>query len=88
MVANGRAQFKLVNKNEDYLPMVNGGAVLVKEQAAIHTLMYEDYLKKAREGVAESDRCTYVVATYPFMKKQRAFAYPQNSTLRVLFDSV
>ncbi|XP_045459507.1 glutamate receptor ionotropic, delta-2 [Melitaea cinxia] len=88
MVANGRAQFKFVNKDEDYLPMVNGGAVLVKEQAAIYTLMYEDYLKKTKEGVAESDKCPYVVATYPFMKEQRAFAYPQNSTLRVLFDRV
>ncbi|CAH2092215.1 unnamed protein product [Euphydryas editha] len=88
MVRNGRAQFKSVTKNEDFLPMVNGGTVLVKEQTAIDNLMYDDYLRKTREGVAESDRCTYVIAPNAFMKQQRAFAYPHNSTLRVLFNSV
>ncbi|XP_050362597.1 glutamate receptor ionotropic, delta-2 [Nymphalis io] len=88
MLVNGRAQFRSVSKNEDFLPMVNGGAVLVKEQTAIDNLMYDDYLRKTREGVAESDRCTYVIAPHAFMKQQRAFAYPKNSTLKTLFDSV
>nr|XP_026491365.1 glutamate receptor ionotropic, delta-2 [Vanessa tameamea] len=88
MLVNGRAQFRAVDRNEDFLPMVTGGAVLVKEQTAVDNLMYDDYLKKTREGVVESDRCTYVIAPHAFMKRQRAFAYPQNSTLRILFDSV
>ncbi|XP_014358169.2 glutamate receptor ionotropic, delta-1 [Papilio machaon] len=88
MVSNGRAQFRSVSKDEDYLPIVRAGAVLVKEQTAIDHLMYGDYLKKAREGVNEGDRCTYVVAPQFFMKKQRAFAYPNNTTLKVLFDTV
>ncbi|CAH2063025.1 unnamed protein product, partial [Iphiclides podalirius] len=88
MVANGRAQFRSVTRDQDYLPIVEGGAVLVKEQTAIDHLMYGDYLKKAREGVAEADRCTYVVAPTAFMKKQRAFAYPTNTKIKFLFDAV
>ncbi|XP_013134836.1 PREDICTED: glutamate receptor ionotropic, delta-2 [Papilio polytes] len=88
MVSNGRAQFRSVKRDEDYLPIVRAGAVLVKEQTAIDHLMYGDYLRKAREGVIESERCTYVVAPQFFMKKQRAFAYPNNTTLKILFDTV
>ncbi|XP_068628204.1 glutamate receptor ionotropic, delta-2 [Battus philenor] len=88
MVLNGRAQFYSLPRDEAYLPIVKGGAVLVKEQTAIDHLMYGDYQRKAREGVAEGDRCTYVVAPHSFMKRQRAFAYPNNTTLKTLFDTV
>ncbi|CAK1578631.1 unnamed protein product [Parnassius mnemosyne] len=88
MVANGRAQFHAVKDNEDFLPIVQRGAVLVKEQTAIDHLMYDDYLRKTREGIAEADRCIYVAAPQFFMKKQRAFAYPKNTTLNAIFDIV
>lgn len=88
MVSNGRARFRTIKFNEDFLPSVTGGAVLVKEQDAIDNLMYNDYLRKTKEGVAETERCTYVVAPNAFMKKRRAFAYPRNSTLKILFDTV
>ncbi|KAI8440466.1 hypothetical protein MSG28_001753, partial [Choristoneura fumiferana] len=39
MVANGRAQFPSVNTDRQFLPLVAGGAVLVKEQTAIDHLM-------------------------------------------------
>ncbi|CAG4951400.1 unnamed protein product [Parnassius apollo] len=88
MVANGRAQFYSVEVDEDYLPIVQRGAVLVKEQTAIDHLMYGDYLRKTRQGVPEAGRCVYVVAPQPFMKMQRAFAYPRNTTLKIIFDVV
>lgn len=88
MVPLGRAQFQSLTDDHEVLPMVSGGAVLVKEQTAIDNLMYNDYLQKAREGVEEAERCTYVVAPNAFMKKRRAFVYPKNSTLKILFDTV
>ncbi|CAH2979908.1 unnamed protein product [Chilo suppressalis] len=88
MIATGRAQFKSFSNDYDYLPLVQSGVVLVKEQTAIDDLMYSDYLMKAREGVEETDRCTYVVAPNAFMRKVRGFAYPKNSSLPLLFDSV
>ncbi|XP_072941722.1 glutamate receptor ionotropic, delta-1-like [Epargyreus clarus] len=88
MVSNGRAQFPNVQSNTDFLPLVKGGSVLVKEQISIDHIMYNDYLQKTKEGIAESDRCTYVVAPKAFMKQLRGFAYPNNSTLNVLFDKI
>lgn len=88
MVLNGRAEFKNYATNQDSLQFVDGDGVLVKESVSIDHIMFNDYIKKAKDGVVESDRCTYVIAPRPFMKKQRAFAYPIGSTLKVLFDSV
>ncbi|XP_053599530.1 glutamate receptor ionotropic, delta-1 [Plodia interpunctella] len=88
MVKNGRAEFRSFQNHSEYLPMVKNGAVLVKERDAIEHTMYADYLQKAREGVAEADRCTYVVAPNKFMAKRRGFIYPRNSKLKPLFDSI
>ncbi|XP_063375124.1 glutamate receptor ionotropic, delta-2 isoform X2 [Cydia amplana] len=88
MVANGRAEFRSVNADRQFLPYVTGGAVLVKEQTAIDHLMFEDYLKKTKDKVPEVKRCTYVVAPNPFMEKLRGFAYPKKSKLKLLFDPV
>nr|QRF71035.1 ionotropic receptor [Semiothisa cinerearia] len=88
MVTSGRAEFRNFPNDMDYLPLVDKGAVLVKEVTAIDNLMYGDYLKKAREGVNEVDRCTYVVAPKSFMTKPRAFAFPHDSPLKTLFDTV
>nr|ALT31618.1 glutamate receptor ionotropic 1 [Cnaphalocrocis medinalis] len=87
MIATGRAEFRSMSNDSDYLPLVNGGAVLVKEQTGIEDLMFTDYLQKAREGVAEAARCTYVVAPNYFMTQLRGFVYPRNSKLRDLLDS-
>nr|QIJ45760.1 ionotropic receptor [Glyphodes pyloalis] len=88
MIATGRAEFRSMSSSQQYLPLVDRGAVLVKEQIGIDELMYGNYLQKAREGVAEADRCTYVVAPYYFMTKLRAFAYPRGSKLQELFNVV
>ncbi|KOB64519.1 Ionotropic receptor, partial [Operophtera brumata] len=80
--------FKNYGSDRDYLPFVEGGGVLVKESISIDHLMYSDYVNKAKEGVLEADRCTYVMAPKPFMTKQRAFAYPHGSYLKELFDTV
>nr|AXF48864.1 ionotropic receptor IR33 [Lobesia botrana] len=88
MVSNGRAEFRTVNADRQYLQFVTSGAVLVKEQTAIDHLMYGDYVKKTKEGVPEVKRCTYVVAPNPFMEKLRSFAFPKNSKLKTIFDPV
>lgn len=88
MIISGRAEFRSLPSDRDYLPIVNQGAVLVKEQTGIDNLMYSDYLRKAREGVEEAERCTYVVAPNAFVKRQRAFVYPVGSRLKALFDPV
>lgn len=88
MITNGRAEFKNFGSDNGYLPFVDGGGVLVKESIAIDHLMYNDYLAKAKDGVEEGDRCTYVMAPKPFMKIPRAFVYPHGSQLKKLFDSV
>lgn len=88
MVTNGRAEFKNYGSDIDYLSFVEGGGVLVKESISIDHIMYSDYVNKAKEGVLEADRCTYVIAPKPFMKRQRAFAYPHGSYLKQLFDTV
>ncbi|KOB73785.1 Ionotropic receptor, partial [Operophtera brumata] len=80
-------KFKNYGSDRDYLPFVEGGGVLVKESISIDHLMYSDYVNKAKEGVLEADRCTYVMAPKPFMTKQRAFAYPHGSYLKELFDT-
>ncbi|XP_028038422.1 glutamate receptor ionotropic, delta-2 isoform X2 [Bombyx mandarina] len=86
MVASGRAEFRTLSPDQEYLPIVKAGAVLVKEMISLEHLMYGDYLTKTREGVEEAKRCTYVVAPKPFMKKPRAFVYPVGSKLKSLFD--
>lgn len=88
MVAKGRGKFSLSSSDQEYLPLVSGGTVFIQDQTAVDHLMYGDYLKKARENIDENERCTYVVASNPFMKKMRGFAFPQNSTLSVLFNIV
>lgn len=88
MIATGRAEFRSMNSLYEFLPLVSGGAVLVEERIGIDELMYGDYQQKAREGVAEAERCTYVVAPNLFMSKLRGFAYPKNSQLAPLFDTV
>ncbi|KAG6455018.1 hypothetical protein O3G_MSEX008987 [Manduca sexta] len=88
MINSGRALFRNFRHNFEYLPMVKSGSVLVKEDLAIDHLMYNDYVQKTREGMSESDRCTYVVAPTAFMKRQRAFVYPLGSILENLFNPV
>lgn len=88
MVTNGRAEFRSFVNNYDYLPLVLRGAVLIKEQTAIDHIMYGDYLQKAKQGIDEVDRCTYVVAPDAFIKLPRAFAFPKNSNLQRLFNPV
>ncbi|XP_050672768.1 glutamate receptor ionotropic, delta-1 [Leptidea sinapis] len=88
MILHGRVLFRSANDDEEYLSYVSDGTVLVNDMTAIDYMMYNDYLKKTRQDVAESQRCTYVVAPYSFMVKRRAFAFPTNTTLDTLFNPV
>ncbi|XP_026326417.1 glutamate receptor ionotropic, delta-2 [Hyposmocoma kahamanoa] len=88
MVANGRGEFKPVYAHYEFLPLVLKGAVLIKEQTAIDHIMYGDYLQKTKQGIDESNRCTYVVAPEVFIKLPRAFAFPKTSRLHELFNPI
>ncbi|KAM3968043.1 ionotropic receptor 76b [Aphomia sociella] len=88
MVKNGRAEFRDYSDDYSFLPLVKNGAVLVEDQHVIDHMMYKDYIKKTKEGIAEGERCTYVVAPNAFMTKLRGFAYPKESKFRLLFDGV
>ncbi|CAG9792155.1 unnamed protein product [Diatraea saccharalis] len=61
MITTGRAEFKSMGNDYEYLPLVKSGVVLVKEQTAIDDMMYADYLTKAREGVEEADSLIFIV---------------------------
>ncbi|XP_052758786.1 glutamate receptor ionotropic, delta-1 [Galleria mellonella] len=88
MVKNGRAEFRPYSDDHAFLPLVKNGAVLVKDQLAVDHIMYKDYIRKAKEGIDEVDRCTYVVAPNAFMTMLRGFVYPRDSKLKHLFDRV
>lgn len=64
----------------------NGKAMYVRDKTIVKHLMYKDYLKKARRGIQEENRCTYVMSTFTVIQVARAFAYSRNFTFRNLFD--
>lgn len=63
-----------------------GSAMYVREKTIVNHLMYQDYLKKVKEGVAEEDRCTFVVTTFSIFRVARAFGYSPKFAFRELFD--
>ncbi|GAB0095279.1 Ionotropic glutamate receptor [Sergentomyia squamirostris] len=61
----------------------------VRDRPAINHLIYTDYVyRKTISLTDEKIQCPFAVAKTPFMKRKRAFAYPKNSTLHILFDPV
>lgn len=48
--------------------------------------MFDDYLKKARMGVLEAERCTFVITRWTVLVRARAFAYSKKFPFRPLFD--
>ncbi|XP_059617045.1 glutamate receptor ionotropic, delta-1 [Phlebotomus argentipes] len=61
----------------------------VRDRPAINHLIYSDYVyRKTISLTDEKIQCPFAVAKTPFMKRKRAFAYPKNSTLHLLFDPV
>lgn len=59
----------------------------VREKTIVNHLMYQDYLKKTKQGIAEEERCTFVVTTFSIFHVARAFGYSRQFAFRELFDN-
>ncbi|XP_053599528.1 glutamate receptor 4-like isoform X2 [Plodia interpunctella] len=88
MVKKRRGQFQHYTEINDFFRKVDSGVVLIKSSTTAINGLYQNYVKKTKQGVPEKKRCTYVVAPRPFTKNMRGFIYPKNSILKTLFDSV
>ncbi|CAH1104855.1 unnamed protein product [Psylliodes chrysocephalus] len=60
--------------------------MFIREKTVINHIMYQDYREKAKNGVEEEHRCTFVVAKFPITKFSRAFAYSKDFKYVELFD--
>ena len=61
--------------------------VFVRDKPAIDHMIYTDYKhRKTINMVDEKFQCPFAVSTISFMKRRRAFAYPKDTKLNLLFD--
>lgn len=63
-----------------------GVGLYVREKTIVKHLMYQDYLKKTKQGVPEEDRCTFVVSDFNIFYVARAFGYSRQFAFKELFD--
>lgn len=60
--------------------------LFLNEKPIVDHLMYNDYLDKARKGVDEADRCTFVITKWSVLSRARAFAYSKQFKFGDVFD--
>ncbi|XP_001651932.2 glutamate receptor ionotropic, kainate 2 [Aedes aegypti] len=61
--------------------------VYVRDRPAIEHLVYKDYLVRRKVNpINERSHCPFATATTPFLKRVRAFAYPNTTRWNTLFD--
>lgn len=61
--------------------------VYVRDRPAIEHLVYNDYLVRRKVNpINERSHCPFATATTPFLKRVRAFAYPNSTRWNALFD--
>ena len=61
--------------------------VFIRDKPAMDHMVYGDYRsRKEFARVNEKLQCPFAVSKEPFMKRKRAFAYPQNTKWNALFD--
>ncbi|XP_055533659.1 glutamate receptor ionotropic, delta-1 [Wyeomyia smithii] len=62
--------------------------VYVRDRPAFAHMVYSDYLVRRKVNpVNERSHCPFAAATTPFLKKVRAFAYPNTTRWNILFDA-
>nr|UVX20223.1 ionotropic receptor [Endoclita signifer] len=88
MVTSGRGRYSRLTEDKSYLKELTRNVIYIRDRPSVNHLIYNDYREKARSGVEEKSRCTYVITANPFMIRSRAFAYPINSTLPALVDPI
>ncbi|KAF5281305.1 hypothetical protein FQR65_LT14766 [Abscondita terminalis] len=67
-------------KKKDYL--------YIGEKPLVEHIMYQDYLQRARAGLIESERCVFVITTWPVLARERAFVYSHGFKFKDLFDNM
>ncbi|XP_055613759.1 ionotropic receptor 93a [Uranotaenia lowii] len=61
--------------------------VFVRDKPAIEHLVYQDYLVRRKVNpINERSHCPFATALTPFLKRVRAFGYPNNTKWNTLFD--
>lgn len=60
--------------------------MFIREKSVVHHVMYKDYKEKAKAGIDESQRCTFVVTNFPVAVENGAFAYEKTFKYKDLFD--
>uniref|UniRef100_A0A1B0CLI0 Uncharacterized protein n=2 Tax=Lutzomyia longipalpis TaxID=7200 RepID=A0A1B0CLI0_LUTLO len=91
MVEKNLVKFSMSSNDTDILlqDVEKRNYLYVRDRPAINHLIYRDYVyRKTISLTDEKIQCPFAVAKAPFMTRKRAFAYPKNSSLHLLFDPV
>ncbi|XP_035731946.1 uncharacterized protein LOC118445936 isoform X2 [Vespa mandarinia] len=60
---------------------VDNKKLYLGERHYFRKLLFEDYINKTRQGLEHNKRCTYVIMPGSILSKNRAFAFPLESTI-------
>lgn len=61
--------------------------VYVRDRPAMDHLIYTDYRSRISQSKTDEKlHCPFATSKTPFIKRKRAFAYPQNTKWNTLFD--
>ncbi|XP_060530538.1 glutamate receptor U1 [Cylas formicarius] len=83
----GPPKFQIDSTDKDILhSYVSKNFMYIREKTVLDYIMYDDYKEKTKEGVQETQRCTYVVTTFPITTLPRAFAFSPTFKYFDLFD--
>lgn len=60
--------------------------MFLREKPIVEYIMFEDYKRRTKAGIQESDRCIYVITRFSVVRYPRGFAYAKQFKYRSLFD--
>ncbi|XP_066591748.1 glutamate receptor U1-like isoform X1 [Prorops nasuta] len=72
--------------DEKILQIISSNKIFIGEAHYFQTLIFGDYKNKTAKQMEQSKRCTYVVMPKGFFIKNRAFAFPLNSSIEKLIN--
>ncbi|XP_050297633.1 glutamate receptor ionotropic, kainate 1 [Anthonomus grandis grandis] len=58
----------------------------IREKTVLELIMYDDYKRKVNTNIEESERCTYVITTFPVCVFPRSFAFKPGFKYKEIFD--
>lgn len=62
--------------------------IYIGERPIVDHLMYEDYIRITDPNIPGSDKCKFVITTWPVITRPRAFAYTKDFIYYELFDTM